>query len=638
MLAEPALAPGQQPRDLGHHAAHQVGVPAPGDGPDVRQRREAAERAAAEVDDVERQLGRGVGERGGGDEGAQCRRLSRLRPARDDDVPRRAGQVGPEQVATLLVGPVDQPERETQRPVGGEPGRGQATVGGALQRREQRLERGRALQGRQPHLVGGRARLAQPLDDRVEHARHGGPVVVATGHDAVPRHRLPAPSGPGQCGRQVDPPAVERARRACGPAGIETGRALGARQGLAAPVRAGDVAGGEPHHRRGVRAQVADPGDRRQRRGVRHPEHGAGVRGGERPQADPVRQVRVQPAQPPLVEALRGEQQVDLQRAPEAADRGEEVGEVRLLVQQLGELVDDDEQRGQRLEVGAALPGALVVRDAREVPRRAQQFLAAVHLPGQRVLHAVDEAEVVGEVGDDGGDVGRRASPANVAPPLKSTRTRLSAADECVVTSPRTSVRSSSDLPEPVAPTHRPWGPIPSCAASLRSSSTGSPSSPIPNGTRSRSRTARGRQAAATSKVSGSPGTPSSSSRPGVDGPASSRAAPGVRHGASRRARASASGPESPSGRPNHSIPPPLPAPTRSPPSGSSPTTRRSPRRATRPSRAPSRSTRVTPARPSSTSARSPSSPSGPRPPRRGPPRRGRRRRAPRPPGPRRRG
>ena len=47
---------------------------------------------------------------------------------------------------------------------------------------------------------------------------------------------------------------------------------------------------------------------------------------------------------------------------------------------------------------------------------------------------------------------GRSAMPANVAPPLKSTSTKLSASGEWVIDSASTRVRSSSDLPEPVAP------------------------------------------------------------------------------------------------------------------------------------------------------------------------------------------
>ena len=344
-----------------------------------------------------------MGERGRGDQRPQRRRLARLRPAGHHDVPRRPGEVGPEQVPTLLVGPVDQPEREAQRAVGREPGGAPAAVGGVAQRREERLERRRPLQRRQPHLVGGRAGLAQPLHDGVEHARLGGVGLGEGG--AVPVGLVGTRS---QRGRQVDPPAVEGARRPGGGPGADQRRRPRSRLAAVGP---GDVARGEAHHRRGVAAQVPDAGHRGQRRGVRHAEHRAGVRRGEGPQADPVGQVRVEPAQPAFVETLRGEQQVDLQRAAQPADRGEQVREVGLLVQQLGELVDDDEERGQRFEVRAALPGPLVVGDARQVACCPQQFLAPVHLPGQRVLHAVDEPEVVGEVGDDGGHVRRRGEP-----------------------------------------------------------------------------------------------------------------------------------------------------------------------------------------------------------------------------------
>lgn len=49
--------------------------------------------------------------------------------------------------------------------------------------------------------------------------------------------------------------------------------------------------------------------------------------------------------------------------------------------------------------------------------------------------------------------------PAKVAPPLKSERTKFRVSEVWVTARPRTRVRSSSDLPEPVAPTHRPCGP-----------------------------------------------------------------------------------------------------------------------------------------------------------------------------------
>ncbi len=70
---------------------------------------------------------------------------------------------------------------------------------------------------------------------------------------------------------------------------------------------------------------------------------------------------------------------------------------------------------------------------------------------------------------------GRTSRLAKVAPPLKSTRTKFSVSDECVSARPSTSVRSSSDLPEPVAPMTSPCGPMPPCADSLMSRSTGWP-------------------------------------------------------------------------------------------------------------------------------------------------------------------
>ncbi len=100
---------------------------------------------------------------------------------------------------------------------------------------------------------------------------------------------------------------------------------------------------------------------------------------------------------------------------------------------------------------------------------------------------------------------GSASRPRKVAPPLKSTSTTLSTSGEWVIASASTSVRSNSLLPDPVAPISIPCGPIPPCADSLRSSSTGEPSSATPIGTRSRSQGLREAQAAGGSKVFGSP-------------------------------------------------------------------------------------------------------------------------------------
>ena len=115
--------------------------------------------------------------------------------------------------------------------------------------------------------------------------------------------------------------------------------------------------------------------------------------------------MRLEAAEPALLEPLRGEQQVQPERAAQAADRDEEVDELRLRREHLGELVDHDEQRRQRLERLAGGAGLLVVTDRGEVAGLAQQLLAPHHLAAQGVLHAVDEGELLGEVGDHRRDV-----------------------------------------------------------------------------------------------------------------------------------------------------------------------------------------------------------------------------------------
>ena len=80
----------------------------------------------------------------------------------------------------------------------------------------------------------------------------------------------------------------------------------------------------------------------------------ARLAGGERLQTDPVGEVGLQPAEPALVEPLAGEQQMHAERPSDPADRHEQLREVGMLAEQFGELVDDDQQRGQRRKVGAS--------------------------------------------------------------------------------------------------------------------------------------------------------------------------------------------------------------------------------------------------------------------------------------------
>ena len=117
--------------------------------------------------------------------------------------------------------------------------------------------------------------------------------------------------------------------------------------------------------------------------------------------------MRIQAAQFSLLQSLRGQQQMHVQRAAEAPDGDEEFGEVWVLAQQFGELVDDDDQRSQRAGIvhiriveGAGFPGGGVVTDVVEVPSAPQQFLAAVHLPGNGVVHALDQSGFVLQVGN----------------------------------------------------------------------------------------------------------------------------------------------------------------------------------------------------------------------------------------------
>jgi len=116
--------------------------------------------------------------------------------------------------------------------------------------------------------------------------------------------------------------------------------------------------------------------------------------------------VALQPAQPALVEPLRGEQQVDAQAAAQPAHRDEQVEEVGPAGQQLAELVDDEQQGRQRRQLRAG-PSAVAVGVHRvEVAGAPEELLATAELAVQRGLHPVDQSEVVGQVGDQPSDMG----------------------------------------------------------------------------------------------------------------------------------------------------------------------------------------------------------------------------------------
>ena len=179
----------------------------------------------------------------------------------------------------------------------------------------------------------------------------------------------------------------------------------------AAGRRPRHVGGLEAQHAGRVGLEVAQARHGRQLVGVGHAQHRTGLLGAEGAQPDPVGEVRLQAAQATLLEPLRGQQQVQAQRAAQPADGHEEVDELRLGREHLGELVDHDEQRRQRGQVLPGGAGLLVVAHRGEVAGLAQQLLPAHHLPRQRVLHAVDEGQLLRQVRDHGRDVGHLRHP-----------------------------------------------------------------------------------------------------------------------------------------------------------------------------------------------------------------------------------
>ena len=358
------------------------------DAGDVRQPGERREGPATEVEDVELRLLRRRRQRHARDDRAQQGALAAARAADDRDVAGRAGQVDAQGVAALLARPVDRPERHGERAEPPPLLRHQPEPRVHGQVGHQLVEGVGHVERRQPHLVGGRALADHVPDGDVEQrvllaGLRGLRLGLGLGHLDVELEHL---------GDREGEDALQLA-------------ALVAAYAHAAGRRTGDVRRLEPHQRGRVRLQVAEAGHRRELVGVGDAEHRAGLLGAEGPQADPVGEVRLEAAQAALLEPLGGEQQVQAERAAEPADGHEQVDELGLGGQHLGELVDHDEQRRQRDQVLAAGAGLLVVADRGEVAGLAEQLLAAHHLAGQRVLHAVDERELLGEVGDHRRDV-----------------------------------------------------------------------------------------------------------------------------------------------------------------------------------------------------------------------------------------
>ena len=112
--------------------------------------------------------------------------------------------------------------------------------------------------------------------------------------------------------------------------------------------------------------------------------------------------MRLELPDPAVVHALAGQQQVHAERPAQPPDHHEQVHEVAVRGEQLAELVDDDEEGGQRIQRRALRASPLVVEDGAEPARLAEQFLPADQLAVNGGLHAADQGSLVGQVGDDG--------------------------------------------------------------------------------------------------------------------------------------------------------------------------------------------------------------------------------------------
>ncbi len=149
---------------------------------------------------------------------------------------------------------------------------------------------------------------------------------------------------------------------------------------------------GSAHQREAATGRVAG-----QRRGRVRADHRAAVRRVGDAQRDPQRAVRGQRIPDHSRGALRSQDQVHPQRAAARRDVREDRREVGMLLQERGELVDDDDQAREHS------PG---VRDAAH-PVRCEHLLSAPQLGAQAAHTALRAARV--QVGDDGGDVRQRA-------------------------------------------------------------------------------------------------------------------------------------------------------------------------------------------------------------------------------------
>ena len=239
----------------------------------------------------------------------------------------------------------------------------------------------------------GRVALALHLCHGDVHLGHVRPHLVAREDDLlvlvdlfflVSQRVLARDDGSDREGQDLDGSARSASRR-----GLGNRRESTRRRG------SGHVGGAEADEAVAARLEEARTGQRGQLRGVGDTQDLARVVLREGLQGNAVRQVRLQAARLTEVHLLRGEQEVHRQRTTQAADHDEDFAKLRLGHEHFRELVQDDEQGGQRWELVLAGDAVrLVFGDVRVVACLAQDLLAAHHFALQGVLHTVDEGEL----------------------------------------------------------------------------------------------------------------------------------------------------------------------------------------------------------------------------------------------------
>ena len=184
-------------------------------------------------------------------------------------------------------------------------------------------------------------------------------------------------------------------------------------------------------------------------------EHVEGVGAVAHPEGDAKGDVRLDLGAHRSRGSLGREDEVHAERPAQGGEPHQARHEVGELLDQGPQLVDHDDQA----RAPASLSGRRAALVGLEVAGAdlGEQALAPSQLGPQRGQGPRDE--VVVEVGDQADDVGERGAGPKAAPPLKSTSTKASSSGGDDRASEVTSVRRNSDLPEPVVPPTRTWGP-----------------------------------------------------------------------------------------------------------------------------------------------------------------------------------